>query len=132
MIIHDVFIASKKYSELNDKVISLNELKNYPLIFQAKGSNTRNFLDNFLKEKNITLKPNIELASYSLVTEFCKAGFGIGYAVKEFIQKDLNDGKIFPLKIKENIPERYIGFAISNKHLPSFSTKKLIEIINKK
>ena len=127
--IHDVFIASKKYSELNDKVISLNELKNYPLIFQAKGSNTRNFLDNFLKEKNITLKPNIELASYSLVTEFCKAGFGIGYAVKEFIQKDLNEGKIFSLKIKENIPKRYIGFAISNKHLPSFSTKKLIEIV---
>ena len=130
--IHDIFIASKKYSELNDKVISLNELKNYPLIFQAKGSNTRNFLDNFLKEKNITLKPNIELASYSLVTEFCKAGFGIGYAVKEFVQKDLNEGKIFSLKMKENIPERYIGFAISNKHLPSFSTKKLIEIINKK
>ena len=77
--IHDIFIASKKYSELNDKVISLNELKNYPLIFQEKGSNTRNFLDNFLKEKNITLKPNIELASYSLVTEFCKAGFGIGF-----------------------------------------------------
>ena len=127
--IHDIFIASKKYSELNDKVISLNELKNYPLIFQAKGSNTRNFLDNFLKEKNITLKPNIELASYSLVTEFCKAGFGIGYAVKEFIQKDLNEGKIFSLKIKENIPERYIGFAISNKHLPSFSTKKLMEIV---
>lgn len=130
--IHDIFIASKKYSKLNDKVISLNELKNYPLIFQAKGSNTRNFLDNFLKEKNITLKPNIELASYSLVTEFCKAGFGIGYAVKEFVQKDLNEGKIFSLKMKENIPERYIGFAISNKHLPSFSTKKLIEIINKK
>ena len=130
--IHDIFIASEKYSELNIKVISLETLKNYPLIFQAKGSNTRNFLDNFLKEKNITLKPNIELASYSLVTEFCKAGFGIGYAVKEFVQKDLNEGKIFSLKIKETIPERYIGFAISNKHLPSFSTKKLIEIINKK
>lgn len=130
--IHDIFIASKKYSELNDKVISLNELKNYPLIFQAKGSNTRNFLDNILKEKNITLKPNIELTSYSLVIEFCKAGFGIGYAVKEFIQKDLNEGKIFSIKIKETIPERYIGFAISNKHLPSFSTKKLMEIINKK
>lgn len=85
-----------------------------------------------MKEKNIILKPNIELASYSLVTEFCKAGFGIGYAVKEFVQKDLNEGKIFSLKIKENIPERYIGYAISNKHLPSFSTKKLIEIITNK
>ena len=130
--IHDVFIASEKYSELNGKVVSLSTLKNYPLIFQAKGSNTRNFLDNFMKEKNIYLKPNIELASYSLVIEFCKSGFGIGYAVKEFIQKDVNEGKIFTLNIKENIPERYIGYAISNKHLPSFSTKKLIEIITNK
>ena len=130
--IHDVFIASKKYSKLNGKVISLSTLKNYPLIFQADGSNTRSFLDNFLKEKNITLKPNIELASYSLVIEFCKAGFGIGYAVKEFIQKDVSESKIFTINIKENIPERYIGYAISNKHLPSFSTKKLIEIITNK
>ncbi len=130
--IHDVFIASEKYSNLNGKVVSLSTLKNYPLIFQAKGSNTRNFLDNFMKEKNIYLKPNIELASYSLVIEFCKSGFGIGYAVKEFIQKDVNEGKIFTLNIKENIPERYIGYAISNKHLPSFSTKKLIEIITNK
>ena len=130
--IHDVFIASEKYSNLNGKVVSLSTLKNYPLIFQAKGSNTRNFLDNFMKEKNIYLKPNIELASYSLVIEFCKSGFGIGYAVKEFIQKDVNEGKIFTLNIKENIPERYIGYAISNKHLPSFRTKKLIEIITNK
>ena len=130
--IHDVFIASEKYSKLNGKVISLEDLKNYPLIFQAKGSNTRNFLDNFMKEKNIHLKPNIELASYSLIIEFCKSGFGIGYAVKEFIQKDVNERKIFTLNIKENIPERYIGFAISNKHLPSFSTKKLIKIITNK
>lgn len=130
--IHDVFIANEKYSKLNGKVISLENLKNYPLIFQAKGSNTRNFLDNFMKEKNIYLKPNIELASYSQVIEFCKSGFGIGYAVKEFIQKDVNEGKIFTLNIKENIPKRYIGYAISNKHLPSFSTKKLIEIITNK
>lgn len=130
--IHDVFIASEKYSNLNGKVVSLSTLKNYPLIFQAKGSNTRNFLDNFMKEKNIYLKPNIELASYSLVIEFCKSGFGIGYAVKEFIQKDVNEGKIFTLNIKENILERYIGYAISNKHLPSFSTKKLIKIITNK
>ena len=130
--IHDVFIVNEKYSKLNGKVISLEDLKNYPLIFQAKGSNTRNFLDNFMKEKNIHLKPNIELASYSLVIEFCKSGFGIGYAVKEFIQKDVNERKIFTLNIKENIPERYIGYAISNKHLPSFSTKKLIKIITNK
>ena len=33
------------------------------------------------------------------------------------------------LKIKEKIPSRYIGIALSKNHLPNFSTKKLIEII---
>ena len=35
------------------------------------------------------------------------------------------------IKLKEKIPSRYIGIATSNNHLPNFSTKKLIEIINK-
>ena len=33
--------------------------------------------------------------------------------------------------MKEKIPSRYIGIALSKNHLPSFSTKKLIEIIEK-
>ena len=33
---------------------------------------------------------------------------------------------------KEKIPSRYIGIALSNNHVPNFSTKKLIEIITKK
>ena len=37
------------------------------------------------------------------------------------------------LNIKEKIPSRYVGIALSKNHVPSFSTKKLIEIIyNKK
>ena len=55
----------------------LKDLNNYPLILQAKGSNTREFLDNIARENGVVLKPNIELASYSLVVEFSKIGLGI-------------------------------------------------------
>ena len=129
--ITDCFVVNNTYSNLLDKEISIKELNKYPLILQSKGANTREFLDNFAKDYDTILKPNIELASYSLVVEFAKIGLGIGYATKDYIKKELKNKELYEIKLKEKIPSRYIGIATSNNHLPNFSTKKLIEIINK-
>ena len=128
--ITDCFVVSKAYSNLINNEISIKELNKYSLILQSKGSNTREFLDDFAKENNTNLKPNIELASYSLVVEFAKIGLGIGYATKDYVKKELKNQELYEIKLKEKIPSRYIGIATSNNHLPNFSTKKLIEIIN--
>ncbi len=129
--INDCFVVNNKYKDLTLKEISLKDLNNYPLILQAKGSNTREFLDNIARENGVIFNPNIELASYSLVVEFSKIGLGIGYATKEYIKEELENKELFELKIKEKIPGRYIGIALSKTHVPNFSTKKLIEIIKK-
>ena len=130
--INDCFVVNNKYKDLTLKEVSIKELNNYPLILQAKGSNTREFLDNIARENGVVLKPNIELASYSLVVEFSKIGLGIGYATKEYIKEEIKNKELYELKIKEKIPSRYIGIALSKNHVPNFSTKKLIEIIEKK
>lgn len=127
--ITDCFIANKTFKDLIGNEITIRELNKYPLILQLKNSNTRKFLDNFAKQNNAILKPNIELASYSLVVEFSKIGLGIGYATKDYIKKELKNQELYEIKLKEKIPSRYIGIATSNNHLPNFSTKKLIEII---
>jgi len=129
--ITDCFVVNKTYSDLINNEISIKELNKYPLILQSKGSNTREFLDDFAKENNTILKPNIELASYSLVVEFAKIGLGIGYATKDYVKEELKNKQLYEIKLKEKIPNRYIGIATSNNHLPNFSTKRLIEIITK-
>lgn len=129
--INDCFVANSKYKDLISKKLSLKDLNNYPLILQNKGSNTRDFIDAIARKNDVILKPNIELASYSLVVEFSKIGLGIGYATKEYIEEELKNKELFELKIKENIPSRYIAVALSKNHIPNFSTKKLIEIITK-
>ena len=129
--INDCFVVNNKYKDLTLKEVSIKDLNNYPLILQAKGSNTREFLDNIARENGVVLKPNIELASYSLVVEFSKIGLGIGYATKEYIKEEIKNKELYELKIKEKIPSRYIGIALSKNHVPNFSTKKLIEIIKK-
>ena len=129
--VHDCFVVNKDYKDLVDKKLSLKDLNNYPLILQAKGANTREFLDNFSRDNGVVLKPNIELASYTLVVEFTKIGFGIGYVTKEYVKDLLDKKELYELNIKESIPCRYAGIALSKNHVPNFSTKRLIELINK-
>ena len=129
--VSDIFVVGSNYKELANKKIKLDELNNYPLILQTKNSNTRSILDNFCEKNNVVLKPNIELASYTLVKEFTKINMGIGYLVKEFIKDDLNKS-LYELNVYPKIPQRSIGIAVSKNHIPNFSTRKLIEIITKK
>jgi LysR family transcriptional regulator, cyn operon transcriptional activator len=127
--IQDCFIANENYLQLVNKKVKVEELNNYPLILQIKGSNTRTFIDDFARQNNIILKPNMELASYSLVVEFTKIGLGIGYATKEYITKELDNKELYILDVEPKLPKRNIGIATSKNNLPNFSTKKLIKII---
>ena len=127
--VQDCFVVNKKFKDLIDKEIDFSTINNYPLILQAKGSNTRAFLDEYCKSNNYTLTPNIEIASYGLVVEFAKIGLGIGYVTEDYVKKELEDGTLYKLKLNKKIPKRSLGYAISKTHQPNFSTKKLIEII---
>lgn len=130
--LHDVFVVGKAFEDLSKKNISLKELNNYPIILQSKTANTRKFLDSVTESYSVSLKPNIELASYSLVVQFAKIGLGIGYATKEYIGQELDNKDLFVLNIKENIPSRFVGIGLCKNNEANFSTKKLLEIINKK
>lgn len=127
--IHDCFIVGNAYKSLVGKEIRLEELKNYPLIFQASGSVARTFLNNYLNTNNVLLEPEMNLASFTLVKDFTKIGFGIGFSTREYIEKDLINEDLYTLNIVPKIPPRKIGLAYSKKNLPSFCTKKLISII---
>lgn len=127
--INDIFVATNKFSDLKDKTINLEDLNNYPLIIIAKGSNTRYFLDNFTSSNNVILKPEMELASYSLVNEFVEMGFGIGYLIKEFITDELDNGKLFEIKVNPKIPSRAIGLIHCNNKSLSKSATKFIELL---
>lgn len=129
--LHDCFVVGREYKYLKDKTFCLKDLNNYPLILQSKDSNTRKFLDEFAKNNDVILNPNVELASYTLVGLFTKIGFGIGYVTKEYHQDEFDNGDLFQIHLKESIPSRFIGVAVSKKYSPSFSTKKLIEFIKK-
>ena len=64
--------------------------------------------------------------------DFVKAGFGIGYATKEFILDDLNEKRLYEIKATPTIPSREVGIVVLNNNIPNYSALKLIEIMTKK
>lgn len=127
--IHDCFVASKKFEHLKGKTISLKELNEYPLVLISKGSNTRFFLEQICFENDVVLVPEMELTSYSLVTQFTKMGFGIGYVTKEFLDNELKDGTLFEIKLKEKIKNSSIGFIYADHRFLSNSSHKFLELL---
>ena len=127
--VQDIFVGNKKYYSLTKGKIELSKLNDFPLIFQKLPSNTRTFLNDYLKKNNIDLKPKLEVVSYNLIMDLVQAGFGIGYATKEFINQELDDKRLYEIEVIPKVPKRYIGIAIMNKSIPNYSVKKLIEMM---
>lgn len=127
--VQDIFVGNKKYYELTNGSLKLKELNKYPLLFQKNPSNTREYLDNYLKANHIHLLPQMEIVSYNLIMDFVSAGFGIGYATKEFIKEELESKKLYEINITPKVPKRYIGIVTLNKTIPNYSVKKLIDLM---
>lgn len=129
--VHDIFVGNKKYFDSTNGKLDLKDLNSYPLIFQKTPSNTRTYLDKYLKSNNVFLKPNLEVVSYNLIMDLVKAGFGIGYATKEFIKSELDCKSLYEIEVSPEIPKRYIGIAIVDRNIPNYSVKKLIDLMVK-
>jgi len=129
MDVQDIFIGNKKYFDLTKGKLNLNELQDYPLIFQKCPSNTREYLNSYLKKNNIKLSPYMEVVSYNLIMDLVSAGFGIGYATKDFIKEELNSKKLYEIDVIPKVPKRYIGVVTLKNTIPNYCVNKLIDLI---
>lgn len=129
--LHDSFACSAKYLEKENKVYELQELLKYKIVTQKEPSNTRAFLNKYMKENNIDFKPDIEIVSYNLVVEFIKAGFGIGYVTKEFIKNELKNNELYEIEVNPKIPTRDLGIITLKNNTLNYAASKFIEIVLK-
>ncbi len=131
MDVQDTFVANQDYYNKTKGMISINDLKKYPLLIQKSPSNTRAYLDAYLKENNITIIPKMEIVSYNLIMDFASSGFGIAYATKEFVGSELTNKKLYEIKVEPPVKKRYIGLVTLNNNIPNYTVNKLIEIMTK-
>ena len=123
------FTTKAYYDKYIQKPIDFEELNNYLLVLPTKNTNTRRWIDSKLAEKNIELKPNVEVSNGSLVAGFIKDYAGIGYG-NIAVSKEMLGEKNFINLIDDFEQERKeVAIAHLKKKILSPATKEFLKIL---
>ena len=127
LTLHDCFVCSSQFDD--SAISSLSDLKNYRILLLEGMSHSRRLLDANLLHYGVTVKPKFELASLDLLIEFCKNNMGIICVAKEYIKKELENGELKIINIKEPLPDRYISLITYRENYISNAAKRFVEHI---
>ena len=127
MRLNDVFVVGEKYKELIEKTISLNELKNYPLILMDENTVARQSLNSFLSSLGVNLEPSIEVGSWDLMKRLVLRGMGVGVIPREYAETQLKNGSLFELKTDTTLPVRSVGMLLSKNAPVSYALHSFIQ-----
>ncbi|KQN99895.1 LysR family transcriptional regulator [Paenibacillus sp. Leaf72] len=110
--IQDSLVGGIKFRDLAaDVPLSIEALKQYPLLILESGGSTRRYLDDYAALHGVKLEPEFELGSVDLLVQFARSGFGLAFVVRNYIQEELQSGKLFEIPLDPPLPERQIGIA---------------------
>lgn len=129
---HTAFVASPDYPIDMNKVYTLSEIAQMPLILLEKEAGSRRFLENCFLKEGLRLEPEIELASYELLISLAKIGLGVAGITKELSQEAIAEGTVKVLNVKNDLPTRAVSMLTLKGTEPSMAASKFMELITAK
>lgn len=129
MEVHDIFVCGKKYKEQIKGALTVEELTDLPLILLEPKSNSRNYIERYMLDRGVKVKPEIELGSHELLLEFAKINLGISCVIKEFSEEYLTKGTLHEIELVEEIPSRSIGICFLKSVALSPASAKFMEML---
>lgn len=127
--IEDCAVAGKRFARLKDKMLSLEELLELPVICLESNTSTRAGMDAYLKQNGIVLRPEFELATSDMIVQFVRRNLGVGLVMKEFAEEYINSEELFCLQFKNPFPFREFFIAEREKQVMSKAARALLEML---
>ena len=127
--IEDVFVAGRRFIQYKNRMLDLQELEKMPLICLEGDTSTRSYMDAFLSENHVVIRPEFELATSDMIVQFALRSLGIGCVVREFALEALESGRLFELRFNKMIPKRQFCVVTSKTAPLSAAAGKLLQIM---
>ena len=125
----DIAVCGSAFSYLNDKILSLAEIFEFPLICLGEHTKTYEFYSDLFSKQGVAFSPSVEATAADQILSLVKNNLGIGFVPKKFLDNVKNDEIIYTLKLRESIPSRNICFVKRNDFSLSVAARKMEEMI---
>ena len=124
-----IFIANKKYFDLENSTLKITDLKKYPILLQEYPSNSRISALKYFEDNNIKIEPKMNIASSSLLIDFINLGYGIGYVTELYVQEELRKGNIIRVNVVPQPSNISFGIISLKNNIMTNHCKKFIEML---
>lgn len=138
--ISDVFVATQSYLDNLRKRAAfesgkeLTQREIFPhatLMLLDKKNVTRQYVDKYLLQQNIVIDQQLEVTTMDLLIDFARIGLGIACVIREFVEKELEEGSLVIIPALEPIPSRQIGLASGKSSAISAPAQKFLRQLKK-
>ena len=103
-----------------------------PVLLITKGTNSRAQLDDFFKENDINIKPEMELSGTQLIKIFTESDFGIGIMPKQLLKEELKSNKLKELSLEKPLTKRDVTLIYAKDKAKNIGIATFLKFINKK
>lgn len=115
--VKNCFVVKNDTSISVDKIKSIKDLSDYPLVLPIKGTNNRKQLDKIFEKNNVELNNVINIHTSEMIVGSIKKDLGIGYIIYDVVKDNIKNGEFKIVKIKENLPKVTINLVFIEKYL---------------
>lgn len=124
----DVFVANKDIYPLEDEIIKLSELVDYPILMLDKDNNSSKYLHSIFMKHSIDLIPNMELKDNDLLLDLAREGLGIAFVPEYCLPKD--EEKLITIEMFETLPKRKIIAAYDEESINYNCIKEFMNLLS--
>lgn len=127
--IQDVFVAGRKFSNLKGRRLFYRELEHLPVMCLEGSTSTKTYVEEYLKEYEVKLQPEFELATSNMLIQFAVRSLGIASVVRDFAKEQLESGELFELEFEAEIPPREFCVVYDEKIPGTKASERLLECL---
>lgn len=129
--VENCFVVKSDTSISVDKICSIKDLSNHPLVLPIKGADNRKQLDKVFEKNNVELSNVINIHTSEMIVGSIKKDLGIGYIIYDVVKDNVKNGEFKIVDIKENLPKVTINLVYIKKYLtiaPKFFIENYLNI----
>lgn len=125
------FVAKSDTSIDVDKINTIKDLANYPLVLPIKGTDNRKQLDKIFEKNNVELNDVINIHTSEMIAGSIKKDLGIGYIISDVVKDNVENGEFKIININEKLPKITINLIYIEKYLtiaPKFFIENYLKV----
>lgn len=121
----DVLVGGRTFTALGNQQISIEELKNYPLICLGRETMTFQFYNRLFFSYGLELVPDTEVATTDQILPLVKCELGLAFMPKAMAQEAIQRKEIVQIPLREEIPERNVCMVYDSRRPLSAAARQL-------